>query len=182
MMTYTIKKIADLAGVSTRTLRYYDEIGLLEPSTKMDNGYRLYDHQNLLDLQQILFYRERDIPLEEIQLILNQPDFSPLKALEKQRDVLENRKKRIEILIRTVESTIENIEGEKSMPEKEFFDGFREEEYADEAKKLWGNTKQYKESQRKWSIWRIEYNYYKNHECYNDTCIRSIAVFYFPKK
>ena len=75
MMRYTIKEIAGLAGVTTRTLRYYDQIGLLLPAEIGDNGYRYYNQDSLLKLQQILFFRELDVPLSEIQRIFNQPDF-----------------------------------------------------------------------------------------------------------
>ena len=66
-MVYTIKEMADLAGVSTRTLRYYDQLGLLEPAQVGENGYRYYDHANLLRLQQVLFFRELELPLKDIQ-------------------------------------------------------------------------------------------------------------------
>lgn len=155
-MSYTIKKFADLAGISTRTLRYYDQIGLLEPSEILKNGYRIYDRDKLLEMQQILLYREMDMSLEEIQLILRQPDFSPLAALRKHRDVLEKRRRRIDKLIQTVERTIKNIKGERSMEEKDIFGGFKEEEYSEEAKNRWGETDQFKESQRKWSSFSAE--------------------------
>ena len=87
-MAYTIKEIADLAGVTTRTLRYYDEIGLLPPAETSANGYRYYDHASLLKLQQILFFRELDVPLKDIQLMMNHPDFNLLDALEGHRAAL----------------------------------------------------------------------------------------------
>ncbi|MGD9093509.1 MAG: MerR family transcriptional regulator [Anaerolineales bacterium] len=77
-MTYTIKEIADLAGVTTRTLRYYDEIGLLTPASTGENGYRYYDQDSLMQLQQILFFRELDIPLKDIHHIVSRPDFNLL--------------------------------------------------------------------------------------------------------
>jgi len=80
-MAYTIKEIADLAGVTPRTLRYYDEIGLLGPSQIGENGYRYYDHESLLILQQIMYFRELDVPLKDIQLILNLPEFNLVCAL-----------------------------------------------------------------------------------------------------
>jgi DNA-binding transcriptional MerR regulator len=83
-MKYTIKEIADLAGVSTRTLRFYDEIGLLNPAAIGSNGYRFYDYESLLRLQQILFFRELEFPLDEIQLIMTSPDFNLLGGLQKQ--------------------------------------------------------------------------------------------------
>ena len=82
-MAYRIKEIADLAGVTTRTIRYYDEVGLPAPADIGENGNRLYDSDCLLRLQQILFFRELDVPLKEIDLIINYPDFNIKDALEK---------------------------------------------------------------------------------------------------
>ena len=99
-MAYSIKKIADLAGVTTRTLRYYDELNLLKPAGTSENGYRYYDQENLLRLQQILFFRELDVPLDEILLIMSQPDFNLVGALENHRKELKKRAARLEKLIR----------------------------------------------------------------------------------
>jgi DNA-binding transcriptional MerR regulator len=149
-MTYTIKEIADLAGVTTRTIRYYDEIGLLSPAVTGDNGYRHYDQGSLLQLQQILFFRELDVPLKEIQLIMSRPDFNLRQALEKHRQELDGRVKRLEKLIDTVEQTIATLQGEWIMSEKDYFEGFDESQYAEETRQRWGNTPQYAESQKKW--------------------------------
>src|SRR5512139_570342 len=105
-MAYTIKQIADLAGVTTRTLRYYDEIGLLSPAHMGQNGYRHYNQKSLLRLQQIMFFRELDVSLNDIQLIMSQPDFNLLDALEKHRLALQAREKRLRSLIDTVDQTI----------------------------------------------------------------------------
>lgn len=150
-MAYTIKEIADLAGVTTRTLRYYDEIGLLSPANIGENGYRQYDHGSLLRLQQIMFFRELDVPLEEIQRIINQPDFDVKAALEAHRKSLQGKRGRVEALIETLDQTIATLEGEWIMSDKEFFNGFDESKYEEEARQRWGNTPQYKESTRKWA-------------------------------
>ena len=155
-MTYSIKKIADLAGVTTRTLRYYDEIGLLKPAGTGGNGYRFYDQGNLLRLQQILFFRELDVPLDDIQLIMSQPDFNLMLALENHRTALKNRALRLEKLIDTVNHTIESIKGENKMKEQELFEGFDESKYEEEARQRWGHTPQYAESQRKWASYSKE--------------------------
>lgn len=155
-MAYTIKEFADLAGVTTRTLRYYDEIGLLDPADMGDNGYRYYDQESLLRLQQILFFRELDVPLKDIQLIMNRPDFSLLDALEKHRSALLNRAKRLDKLLETLEGTIATIKGESNMSEKDYFEGFDETRYEDEVRERWGNTPQYAESQRKWASYSKE--------------------------
>jgi DNA-binding transcriptional MerR regulator len=150
-MAYTIKEIAALAGVTTRTIRYYDEIGLLSPADVGDNGYRYYDQGSLLQLQQILFFRELDVPLKDIQLITSQPDFNLLQALERHRASLQNRAKRLRKLISTVDQTIATMKGEASMTAKDYFEGFDETQYEEEVKERWGQTPQYAESQRKWA-------------------------------
>jgi DNA-binding transcriptional MerR regulator len=155
-MTFTIKEIADLAGVTTRTLRYYDEIGLLSPAEVGGNGYRYYDQDSLLRLQQILFFRELDVPLNEIQLIMSRPDFNLLRALERHRSALMNRSRRLNRLIDTVDQTIAEIQGETSMNDKDYFEGFDETQYEEEARQRWGNTPQYAESQRKWGSYSKE--------------------------
>lgn len=149
-MLYTIKEIADLAGVTTRTLRYYDEIGLLHPASTGDNGYRYYDQGSLLQLQQIMFFRELDVPLKDIQFIMSSPDFNLLGALEKHRSSLQIRAKRLARLIDTVDQTINNLKGDKNMAAKDYFKGFDESQYEEEAEERWGHTSQYAESQKRW--------------------------------
>ena len=139
---YTIKEIADLAGVTTRTLRYYDQIGLIKPLEIGENGYRYYDHGKLLQLQQIMFFRELDLPLKEIQYILSRPDFQLLPALENHRKALQKQINRIKKLLETVENTILSLEGEINMSEKNLFNGFDESQYEEEARELWGDTPQ----------------------------------------
>jgi DNA-binding transcriptional MerR regulator len=148
---YTIKEIADLAGVTTRTLRYYDQLGLLIPSEIGNNGYRYYDHNCLLRLQQVMYFRELDVPLKEILDILSRPDFQILPALENHRDALVDQEKRINKLLETLERTISSLQGEGNMSEKEYFEGFDETQYEEETRERWGGTPQYAESQRKWS-------------------------------
>ena len=148
---YTIKEIADLAGVTTRTLRYYDQLGLLIPSEIGENGYRYYDHNCLLRLQQVMYFRELDVPLKEIQTILSRPDFQLLPALENHRDALKDQVKRINKLLETLGKTISSLQGDGNMSEKEYFEGFDETQYEDETRERWGGTPQYAESQRKWA-------------------------------
>ena len=155
-MAYSIKEIAELAGVTTRTLRYYDQIGLLRPVMTGENNYRYYDHGNLLDLQQILFYRELDVPLKEIKLILGHRDFDLIGALEKHRRSLKGKVARLETLIETIDQTIATLKGEWIMSDKEYFEGFDESLYEEETKERWGNTPQYAESQRKWRSYTSE--------------------------
>ncbi len=155
-MTYSIKEIAELAGVTTRTLRFYDEIGLLNPAGTVSNGYRFYDQESLLHLQQILFFRELEVPLDEIRLIMSSPDFDLLGSLEKHRTALQIRSKRLAHLITTIENTIATIKGDMKMDDKQLFEGFDETKYEEETRQRWGNTPQYKESQRKWASYSKE--------------------------
>ncbi len=155
-MVFTIKKIADLAGVTTRTIRYYDEIGLLDPADISENGYRIYDNDSLLRLQQILFFRELDVSLKEIDLIINRPDFNIAIALEKHRSSLKNKVKRLNALIATIDITIKAIQGEKKMTGKDYFKGFDETHYEDKVKARWGSTPQYAESRNKWASFSKE--------------------------
>jgi DNA-binding transcriptional MerR regulator len=136
-MVYTIKKLASLAGVSIRTLHYYDQIGLLCPSRNPENGYREYDGQGLLKLQQILFFRELDISLDDIRSILQQPEFDVLNALHIHHDALQLKADRLANLIHTVEKTIQYLKGEITMTEGEYYAGFSEEQekrYTEEAR------------------------------------------------
>ncbi len=156
IMTYTIKEIADLANVTTRTIRYYDEIGLLDPADIGENGYRYYDNDSLLRLQQILFFRELDVPLKKIELIINRPEFNLINALENHRSSMKTRVKRLNALIATIDNTIKTTQREKKMAEKDYFKGFDETQYEDEAKERWDNTPQYAEQRRKWASYSKE--------------------------
>ena len=91
---YTVKKLADLAGITVRTLHHYDEINLLNPTKVGDNGYRYYDDAALLRLQQVLFYREIGLELVQIKDILDSPDFDVLTALRSHRAVLQDKTER----------------------------------------------------------------------------------------
>lgn len=123
-MEYTINKLAKLAGVSTRTLRYYDEFGLLSPTRMSSNGYRIYGQKEIDRLQQILFYRELDVPLEEIKNILSSKDFDGQEALESHLTDLLAKRKQLDLLIANVEKTIEAAKGKTIMSDQEKFEGF----------------------------------------------------------
>lgn len=129
-MAYTVKKLAELSGVSVRTLHFYDQIGLLSPAYVGDQGYRYYEKEELLTLQQILFFRELGFELKKIQIILNQNDFDKLKALSRHRHALMQKKLRMEELTRTIDQTIERIKGENNMKDNEIFQGFTPEKQA----------------------------------------------------
>ncbi|RLE04500.1 MAG: hypothetical protein DRJ13_03520 [Bacteroidetes bacterium] len=148
---YTIKELANLAGVTTRTLRYYDQMGILTPAELGSNNYRYYDHDNLLRLQQILLYRELDVPLKEIQFMLSRPDFQLLPTLKNYQEALHKKNERYQELLRTTQKTINSLNKGINMVENEYFEGFDETQYEEETRDRWSHTSQYKESQRKWS-------------------------------
>ena len=145
-MEYTINKLAKLAGISTRTLRYYDELGLLKPSRISTSGYRIYGGAEITRLQQILFYREMEVPLEEIRKILDSSDYDDTTSLEMHLKALMEKQARLERLIMTVEKTIAASKGEGTMADKERFEGFKEkliqkneEEYGREVRQKYGD-------------------------------------------
>jgi MerR family transcriptional regulator, thiopeptide resistance regulator len=149
---YTVRELSKLAGVTRRALRYYHQIGLLEPSTIGENGYRYYNSDALLRLQQILLYRELDMPLDEIKRILDQPDFDVSAALEGHRAHLYRRIAHLQQLIETVDHTIGMLKGWEIMEEKKLFSGFSDEEQAameEEAMKLY-DPEIVKASNQKW--------------------------------
>jgi len=141
-----INEVSKLAGVSIRTLQYYDKIGLLHPSGYSEAGYRLYDDTDLEHLQHILLFRELEFPLKEIKEIMSSPDFDKNKALEQQIELLKLKKEHIENLLEFALG-IKTI-GVKQMDFKAF-DKSKMEEYARQAKEQYGNTKEYKEFEKK---------------------------------
>ena len=108
----TVKEIAKLTGISARTLHYYDEIGLFEPTEKSEAGYRLYDEKALETLQQILFFREFDIPLKDIKTVIKNPSFDRNQILQMQRKMLVAKKERMERLIASIDDI---LKGERKM-------------------------------------------------------------------
>ncbi len=128
---FTVKQLSSMAGITPRTLHYYDEIGLLKPSRVAENGYRYYSEEALLRLQQILLYRELDIPLENIRMIMGQRNFDVQAALESHREKLRHRIAQLERLIATVDETILFMEGKNEMSKKQFFEGFSDEQQAE---------------------------------------------------
>ena len=152
---FTVKQLSSLAGITPRTLHHYDAIGLLKPSRVGKNGYRYYGEEALLQLQQILFYRELDLPLEDIKKIMGRRDFDVLSSLQSHRDALEHRVGRLTRLILTVDNTISYLKGNKTMDEKDIFGGFTEEEeqkYTEEAGQLY-DPQTVKASAKKWNAY-----------------------------
>jgi MerR family transcriptional regulator, thiopeptide resistance regulator len=155
---FTVKQLSSLAGVTPRALRHYDQIGLLKPSHVGENGYRYYGEEAALRLQQILFYRELGLPLEEIKNIMGRRDFDVLAALESHKTEISKRIKRLEQLVGTVDNTILYLKGQKLMDDKQIFAGFspeEEEKYAREAEQMY-DPETVRESNRRWKAYGKE--------------------------
>ena len=139
-MKLQVREFAKFTGVSVRTLHYYDEIGLLKPSSVDPyTGYRYYDEESLLRMQEILFYRELDFSLKSIQGIVSSPSYDKTKALKEQKQLLQLKKERLERLICAIEGA---MKGENVM---NAFDNSAFEAYRAEAQERWGKTKAYQE-------------------------------------
>ena len=142
----TVHEVSGLAGVSIRTLQYYDRIGLLRPAERTESGYRLYDDTDLEKLQQILLFRELEFPLKAIKRIMDNPDFDRSRALEQQIALLTLKKEHLENLIELARGIKET--GENTM-DFSAFDTQKIEEYAAQAKASWGDTPEYGEYEQK---------------------------------
>lgn len=145
-MEYTIHKLAELAGVSVRTLHYYDSIGLLSPGRAKQNSYRLYTQNDVDRLQQILFYRELGMPLCDIKKAICSTSYNVAEELTRHIAVLKKERNRIDTLIHNAERTIRSIKGENIMTDAEKFKGFKEElikenenKYGKETRKKYGD-------------------------------------------
>ncbi|MBD5119216.1 MAG: MerR family transcriptional regulator [Clostridiales bacterium] len=149
-MRLSVSEAARRAGVSVRTLRWYDEIGLLKPSETTQAGYRFYDETAMASLQQILFYRELDVPLEQIGRILDAPDNDRTEALQKHRTLLLMKRRRLDDMLRLVDETIGGIAmyDERPKPTQADWEAVKER-YAAEAAERWGNTEAFLESREK---------------------------------
>ncbi|MFC4408926.1 MerR family transcriptional regulator [Chungangia koreensis] len=135
-MEYTVKKLGKLAGISPRTLRYYDEIGLLQPARINSSGYRIYGQGEVDRLQQILFYRELGVELEQIKEILSSPDFDATSALLEHKEKLVEKRMQLDALITNVEKTINQKERGIVMSDQEKFEGFKKKMIEENEKKF----------------------------------------------
>lgn len=142
----TIKEVSKIAGISVRTLQYYDKIGLLKPTAHSDAGYRLYSDSELITLQHILLFRELEFPLKEIKEIINSENFDKDIALEQQINLLTLKKERLENLILFAKGI--KLLGVDYM-NFTAFDTKKIDKYAKQAKESWGNTKEFKEFEKK---------------------------------
>jgi DNA-binding transcriptional MerR regulator len=145
-MEYTVQKLGRVAGVSVRTLRYYDQIGILKPARINSSGYRIYGQPEVDRLQQILFYRELGVSLESIKDIVTAPAFDGAAALREHREKLLAKREQLDRLIANVDKTIAVTEGRITMTNKEKFEGFKqkmldenEEKYGEEIRAKYGN-------------------------------------------
>jgi MerR family transcriptional regulator, thiopeptide resistance regulator len=148
---YRVKEVARMAGVSIRTLHHYDEIGLLVPSRRSGAGYRLYDDDDLLRLQQILIGRELGLALEEIRRSLDDPDFDRRRALEDQRAQLVRKAEQTAEMLRAIDEALAVLNGTDGgdVDMKDLFDGFDHAAHEEEARQRWGHTDAYRESARR---------------------------------
>lgn len=155
-MAYPINKIAQLAGVTLRTLRFYDSIGLLTPSARTEAGYQLYSAEDVERLQQVFFFRELDFPLAKIGEILNDPAFDRKEALRRQADFLEKRGDRYLKLAQLAKDTLFNLEGGLKMANTDLFNGFdyekmveEQKQYEQEVQERWGKSEAYRVSKER---------------------------------
>ncbi|WP_174615557.1 MerR family transcriptional regulator [Virgibacillus ihumii] len=136
-----VKEVANLVGISVRTLHHYDEIGLLTSEETTESGYRIYSVNDLETLQQILFFKELGFPLKKIKEIIGSPSFDRQEALEMHRNLLLEKRNRLDKMIATVDKTIQDMKGEIKMSNKEKFEGFdfSHNPYEQEARERWGD-------------------------------------------
>jgi MerR family transcriptional regulator, thiopeptide resistance regulator len=151
-MSMSVGQVSRLAGVTVRTLHHYDEIGLLSPGERTSAGYRRYTDDDLIRLQQVLLYRELGFALDEIAVILDDPQVDELTQLRRQHELLSRESERLREVIAAVERTIEaRALGITLTPEERFevFGHFRPEDHEAEAQRRWGGTDAYQESRRR---------------------------------
>lgn len=157
---YKVKEVSEITGVSIRMLHHYDKIGLLRPTAISNAGYRLYDDKDLELIQQILIYRELDFSLKEIKDILNNNNLDLRKLLKLQKQLIIDKRDKLNKIVDTIENTIKNMEGEIIMEKKGMFEGFDIEKhnklYEDEVEKKYGESDAYNESKKKTSKYSKE--------------------------
>jgi DNA-binding transcriptional MerR regulator len=146
---YTVGELADLARVSIRTLHHYDAIGLLAPSRRTESGYRLYGHEELEQLQQILLYRELDFSLDAISRLMLDPTFDRRAALVAQREQLAARAGRMQAILAAIDAALDALARGEPMNEADMFEvlgDFDPRPYEAEVQERWGDSNAYKES------------------------------------
>lgn len=170
-MEYTIQKLANLAGISTRTLRYYDEIQILKPARVNSSGYRIYGVNEVDKLQQIMFYRELGLNLDSIKDIVSAPTFDKSNALKEHHEQLVAKRNQLDMLIINVEKTILLSEGKINMSNQEKFEGFKkqminenEAKYGNEIREKYGNDTVDKSNAKLMNMTEEQYNEFKSLE------------------
>lgn len=154
---YKISEVARLSGVSVRMLHHYDNIGLLIPRDKNDKNYRLYSDEDVKRLYQILIFKELEFSLKEIKNILDDENFDREKALRLQRELIVEKRKRMDNILNSIDEVIDNLEGDKAMSNKDFkafsYEEIKkhEEKYKEETEKRYGKSSAYKECNEKTS-------------------------------
>lgn len=163
-MEYTIQKLSLIAGISTRTLRYYDEIGLLKPSRVNSSGYRIYGEKEVDLLQQIMFYKELGFNLDNINKIISSPNYDEIKALKSHHKMLLEKSEQINLLIQNVKKTIEMRERNLKMSNSEKFRGFKEnmineneKKYGKEVREKYGDETVNNSNQHLYNMTEEEY-------------------------
>jgi MerR family transcriptional regulator, thiopeptide resistance regulator len=146
---HTVGELAELAGVTVRTLRHYDEIGLLRPSGRTDAGYRLSAHSDLEHLQEILVWRHLGFPLPEIAALIEDPGHDRLSALRRQRDLVEGEREHLESIAAALDAAISAHEQGVNQEEETMFGELDHAALAEEARERWGHTEAYRESARR---------------------------------
>ncbi|MBA2667050.1 MAG: MerR family transcriptional regulator [Trueperaceae bacterium] len=149
--TYRVSEVARIAGVSVRTLHHYDEIGLLVPGQRTDSGYRAYDQDDLLRLQQVLIGRGQGLTLEEVRRSLDEPSFDHRQALLAQKRRLQEHARHTDAMIRAVDAGLAFLEEDQGdiMDMQRLFDGFDPSRYEAEAQEHWGDTDAFRESAKR---------------------------------
>lgn len=150
-MSHPVGKVAEVAGVTVRTLHHYDAIGLLSPSGRSHAGHRRYSDEDLDRLQQILFYRELGFPLDQVAALLDDPETDPREHLRRQHALLTDRITRLQDMAAAVQTAMEaRSMGINLTPEEKFevFGDFDPDKYAQEVERRWGDTEAYRASQR----------------------------------
>jgi len=164
-MEYTVQKLGRLAGISTRTLRYYDQIGLLKPARISSSGYRIYGREEVDLLQQIMFFKELGFELEKIREIISSPIFDQAEALLEHRKRLVERRRQLDLLIANVDKSIARQEGRIEMTDKEKFEGFKrqlidenEQKYGQEVRAKFGKEEVEKSNRKLMGLTQEQYD------------------------
>ena len=184
-MEYTVQKLARLAGVSSRAIRYYDEIGILKPARINSSGYRIYGQNEVDMLQQILFYKELGVSLDDIKEIITAPNFDSTNALIEHHKKLLAKREQLDLLIANVDKTIAQAEGRIIMSDKEKFEGFKqgiidenEEKYGSEIRAKYGDNEVDKSNKKLMGMTEKQYSEWKDIEA---KIIETLKVAYETK-